>query len=175
VSVTVNGTLAPLYFVSPSQLNIQIPYSVPTAQGAVAAMLTVSSNGKSASADIPITNVSPGIFVDYTTGAPFGLQTAQRGQTVAIYVTGAGIVSPSVTTGSTPSGNTTPVPTTPVTISVGGVSASTAYAYLGVPVWAIGLIQINFKVPASAPLGSQPVLVMIDGTVSAAANTLVTQ
>jgi uncharacterized protein (TIGR03437 family) len=42
------------------------------------------------------------------------------------------------------------------------VNASKPYAYIGVPAWAIGLIQVNFTVPSSAPLGSQRVLVMIN-------------
>ena len=42
------------------------------------------------------------------------------------------------------------------------MNASKPYAYIGVPAWAIGLIQVNFTVPSSAPLGSQRVLVMIN-------------
>ena len=171
VTVSMNGTPVPLYFISPGQINAQIPYSI-AASTAVA--VTVTNNGQTVSAEIPTSTASPGIFTD-STGAPAGVQTAARGQTIPIYVTGAGAVSPAVVTGSTPSANTTPTPTQSVTVSVGGVRASSAYAYIGVPVWAIGLIQINFTVPATAPLGSQPVLVMINGTVSAAAKVVITQ
>jgi uncharacterized protein (TIGR03437 family) len=112
------------------------------------------------------------------------MQTAEPGQEIAIYVTGAGAVLPTVVSGSTPSGTTTPIPELPVVVSVGGVIASTSYAYIGVPAWAIGLIQINFTVPANAPLGSQPLLVMInlapsgetpEYVISEAANIVVTQ
>jgi len=168
--VNINGTPAPLYFVSPGQINVQIPYTV---LSSTVVPLSVTFNGQTVTTEIAVSTASPGIFVD-STGAPAGAQTAKRGQTIALYVTGAGTVSPVVASGSTPLVNTTPAPTQPVVISVGGVQASTAYAYLGVPAWAIGLIQINFTIPTGTPLGSQPVLVMINGTTSAAANILVT-
>ena len=182
VTVSIAGTPAPIYFVSPDQLNIQIPFSIPTNAGVET--IAVTWNGTTVTAETPLDSASPGIFVDYTTGAPAGIQTAAPGQEIAIYVTGAGAVLPAVVSGSTPSGTTTPIPTLPVTVSVGGVIASTSYAYIGVPVWAIGLIQINFTVPTSAPLGSQPLLVMIDlapsgdtpeYVISAAANIMVTE
>jgi len=169
-TVNINGTPAPLYFVSPGQINVQIPYTV---LSSTVVPLSVTFNGQTVTTEIAVSTASPGIFVD-STGAPAGAQTAKRGQTIALYVTGAGTVSPVVASGSTPLVNTTPAPTQPVVISVGGVQASTAYAYLGVPAWAIGLIQINFTIPTGTPLGSQPVLVMINGTTSAAANILVT-
>jgi len=173
VSVSIGGIAAPIYFVSPGQLNVQIPYTVSTSSGVET--VAVTYNGQTVSAETPLDPASPGIFVNYTTGTPVGVATAARGQEIAIYVTGAGAVSPSVVSGSTPSGSTTPVPTNAVTITVGGIAASTSYAYIGVPAWAIGLIQINFTVPQGAPLGSQPVLVSINGTTSAAANMIVTQ
>jgi uncharacterized protein (TIGR03437 family) len=172
VSVSIAGIPAPLYFVSPGQLNVQIPYTVSADPGLET--VSVTYNGQTVSAETPLDTASPGLFVNYSTGTPVGLSTAARGQTVAIYITGAGPVSPTVVSGSTPSGTTTPVPTSAVAITVGGVAASTSYAYIGVPVWAIGLVQINFTIPATAPLGSQPVLVTIDGTTTQPANILIT-
>jgi uncharacterized protein (TIGR03437 family) len=170
-SVSVNGISAPLYFVSPSQINLQIPYAVSVS---TAATVTVTFGTNTVSATIPISSASPGIFVDYTTHAPVGSPTAQRGQTIALYVTGGGAVQPSVTTGATPGSSAIPVPTQPVIVSVGNVMTN-SFAYIGVPAWAIGLIQINFAIPANAPLGSQPVQVWINGTISAPANIVITQ
>ena len=151
---------------------MQIPYSVSADPGVET--VAVTYNGQTVSAETPLDTASPGLFVNYATGTPVGVSTAARGQTIAIYITGAGPVSPTVVSGSTPSGTTTPVPTSAVAITVGGVAASTSYAYIGVPVWAIGLVQINFTIPATAPLGSQPVLVTIDGTTTQPANILIT-
>jgi uncharacterized protein (TIGR03437 family) len=172
VSVSIAGIAAPIYFVSPGQVNVQIPYTVSADPGVET--VSVTYNGQTLSAETPLDIASPGLFVNYTTGTPVGVSTAARGQTIAIYITGAGPVSPTVVSGSTPSGTTTPTPTNAVAVTVGGVAASTNYAYIGVPVWAIGLVQINFTIPATAPLGSQPVLVTIDGTTTQPANILIT-
>jgi uncharacterized protein (TIGR03437 family) len=172
VSVSIAGIAAPIYFVSPGQLNVQIPYSVSADPGVETVSVTYS--GQTVSAETPLDNASPGLFVNYATGAPVGVTSATRGQTIAIYITGAGPVSPAVVSGSAPSGTTTPVPTNSVAITVGGIAASTNYAYIGVPVWAIGVVQINFTIPATAPSGQQPVLVTIDGTTTQPANILIT-
>ena len=176
VTATVNGIKAPLFFVSPGQINLQVPYEVSTAP---LATLTITYNGQSVSSEFPILPASPGIFVDLT-GAPAGAATAKRGQTIAIYITGQGPVSPQPVTGALPASGTKPVPQQPITISVGGVAASTQYAYEGMPVWAIGLTQINFTVPSGAPLGVQPIVVSTiasDGTpaTSPAAKITITQ
>ena len=60
-------------------------------------------------------------------------------------------------------------------VSIGGISAATPYAYVGIPAWAIGLTQINFTIPATAPLGLQPVIVNSGAATSAAAMINITQ
>jgi uncharacterized protein (TIGR03437 family) len=139
-------------------------------------VLTVTYNGQIASATFPASAASPGIFVD-STGAPAGAQTAARGQTIAIYVTGTGGLSPQPDAGSLPDSGTTPVPTSNVVVSVAGINVNAAqpYVYEGVPAWAIGLIQINFTVPANTPLGPQPVVVAVGSSFSATATVLITK
>ncbi len=170
-TATVNGTPAPLFFVSPGQINLQVPYGLPSGTPAT---LTVNYNGQSATTEFYVTNTSPGIFVD-STGAPAGAQTAKRGQTIAIYVTGLGSVSPQPATGALPSAGATPTPLQTPIITVAGVPASTVYAYLGIPAWAVGLTQINFTVPLGAPLGPQPLVVSSGTSISAPATINVTQ
>ena len=169
-TVSINGTLAPLLYVSPSQINLQIPYGITPG---IAAAVTVTYNSNSVTSTIPISSYSPGIFVD-STGAPAGFQTAKRGSTIALYITGQGAVSSQPATGALPASGTTPVPQNPIYITVGGVQASTNYAYEGIPAWAIGLTQINFTIPAGAPLGPQQVLVSIGGATSAPATINIT-
>ncbi len=57
---TLNGVLTPLYYVSPTQANVQIPYG--TAPGP--ATLVVYQAGQSAAADLQIAATAPGIFAD---------------------------------------------------------------------------------------------------------------
>ena len=170
-SVTINGIAAPLYFVSPGQINAQIPYEV---LPGIAAPLTVTYNGQTVTSTIPMSSYSPGIFIDYTTGGPAGYPTAKRGTSIALYITGQGAVSPQPATGALPAAGTTPKPQNTIYITVGGVQASTNYAYIGMPAWAIGLTQINFTIPSTAPLGAQPIQVTIGGATSAAATITIT-
>jgi uncharacterized protein (TIGR03437 family) len=163
VVVTINGLLCPLYFISPSQLNVQIPYSVPIGS----ALLKVSYNGQSASTSFTVTAAAPGIFTD-STGAPAGTGNAiaKRGQTVTLYVTGEGAATPTPTTGSTPTTAAIPVPIQTLSVTVGSVNV-TNIPFKGIPSWAIGATQINYAVPLTAPVGSQPVVVTIGGVPSA--------
>jgi uncharacterized protein (TIGR03437 family) len=170
VSVTVNGVTAPLYYISPTQLNVQLPYETPTS-GKVT--LVVGNHGQSASTTIQMSAVAPGIFFDSSSGALVPTAAAKRGQTITLYMTGAGAVEPFVATGATPGSGATPVPALETLVTVGGVAAVTTY--IGVPSWSVGVLQINFLVPATAALGSQPIVVSVGGVASAAATLAVSQ
>ena len=57
-----------------------------------------------------------------------------------------------------------------VSVTLGTATIPASFAGLVSP----GTYQINFTIPLSAPLGSQPVIVDIAGAISAAANIVVT-
>jgi uncharacterized protein (TIGR03437 family) len=170
VAVTIGGVAAPFYYISPTQLNVQLPYEVP-ASGNVD--LIVSNNGQTASTTLTMAAAAPGIFYDANTGAIVPTASAQRGQAIAMYVAGAGAVSPSVATGAAPTSGTTPVPTQTTLVWVGGQQATTTY--IGIPSWSAGVLQINFVVPPDAVLGSQPVFVSVGGIASVEAKLTVTE
>jgi uncharacterized protein (TIGR03437 family) len=170
VTVTINGFLCPLYFISPSQLNVQIPYSVPVGF----ATLKVSYSGQSATLPLNITAAAPGIFTDPANGAPVPNAVAKPGDTVTLFVTGEGAVTPLPTTGTTPKPATVPQPAQQVSITVGNVNV-TSIPYRGIPAWAIGLTQLNYTVPLTAPLGPQPVVVTIGGVPSQPVTLTITQ
>jgi len=166
VAATVNGVAAPLYYVSPTQLNIQVPWQ--TAVGS-AATLTVNNNGKITTRTLQTGPASPGIFTDQTTMiVPTG--TAAHGQIATLYMTGVGPVTPAIATGSAP-GLSTPLAALPApqktTVTVGGVQASIAFA--GIPYYLVGVTQINFQIPSGVPVGRQPVVVSVNGVASTAA------
>ncbi len=165
-TAAVNGVPAPLYYVSPSQLNLQIPYSV--APGA--ATLTISVNGQSASQTFNVSEVAPGIF----TGSGHRLvpsSKASRGASATLFLTGQGAVSPSIPTGSAPPNSwplsSLPAPAAPVSVTVGGVPAR--IAFVGIPYGLVGVAQINFEVPEGIASGDQPVVVHVGGADSPAA------
>lgn len=172
VAVTVNGVVAPLYYVSPGQLNVQIPYET-TPNAAVT--LSVNNNGNVASQSFNVAAAAPGIFTNQSgTLVPNG--TASRGQIVTLYITGTGTVSPAISTGAAP-GSATPVnelpaPVQPTTVKVGGVQATVEF--IGIPPGLVGVTQINYQVPSSIAPGTQPVVVSVGGILSASANLVVT-
>jgi len=168
VAVTVNGYLCPIYFISPGQINVQIPYEVPVGS----ATLNVSYNGQSATLPLLISKAAPGVFAD-STGAPVPNQTAKRGDTITLYVTGEGAASPAPTTGNTPIAAAVPKPLQAVTVSVGGAVAATPF--VGIPSWAIGLTQVNYTIPATAPLGKQQIVVSVGGVAAAPVGLVITE
>src|SRR5262249_13674934 len=60
VRVTVDGIEAPLFYVSPSQVNFQIPFEVSSATAAVT--LTRSDDGARQSVQLPMKPAHPGIY-----------------------------------------------------------------------------------------------------------------
>jgi uncharacterized protein (TIGR03437 family) len=169
-TVALNGISVPLYYVSPSQINLQIPYEIPVNSTAI---LKISSNGKSATSRINLSAAAPGIFADGN-GLLVPYQSTGRGQTIVLFETGDGLVTPQPVTGSVPLAGATPVPRGNVSVSVGGVKAATPFAFIGVPAWSIGVTQINFTIPPTAPLGFQPVVVTVNGSSSPPVYIMVT-
>jgi uncharacterized protein (TIGR03437 family) len=174
VSVTVNGVFAPLLYVSPGQMNIQIPYET----GAGTAVLGVNNNGQIASFPFQVAASGPGIFNGvYENNNSVPIDSGQRGGILILYITGDGDASPPATTGAPPPADTPvadlPAPRLPVIVTVGGALAT--IQFIGIPTWSVGVTQINFVVPQTAPLGPQSVVVTAGGVASAPATLTVTQ
>jgi uncharacterized protein (TIGR03437 family) len=161
---SINGVPAPLYYVSPSQVNIQIPYET---QPGLATLTVISTDGsKTATYNFTVSGAAPGIFADGN-GFTVPFRSGARGQTLILFITGEGLVSPSLRTGASPSATTPiadlPAPLLAAKLTIGGVD--TPIQFIGIPSGLVGVTQVNFQVPATAPLGDQPVVVTI-GTVS---------
>ncbi|HEY4359461.1 MAG TPA: protease pro-enzyme activation domain-containing protein [Bryobacteraceae bacterium] len=173
VAVTINGVAAPLYYVGPGQLNIQIPYETPV--GSVAT-LEINNNGQLTSQSFRVAAEAPGIFT--TAGnAPVPTVSAAAGQIATLYVTGTGSVSPAVSTGGAPAQGASvaslPAPlATPVTVTVGGKAAT--IQFVGIPPGEVGAAQINYQIPSGLAAGAQPVIVSIGGVSSPAATITIT-
>jgi uncharacterized protein (TIGR03437 family) len=177
-SATINGTSAPLLYVSPGQVNAQVPYE--TAAGA--AKMIVTSNGVSGAAvSFNVAATGPGVFTqqpgthvlalnlaDGTLNA--SLTPAQPGQYVTAYLTGQGVVNPPATTGGVaPSSPPFPVPVASVVVKIAGQVANVPFA--GLAPGFIGLMQMNVQIPDAAPPGEQSFDVSIGGV--AAATTVI--
>jgi len=167
VSATVNGLAAPVIYASPGMLNIQVPY----AAGAGPAVLGVNNNGQIAGFAFQISPSSPGIFAD-AHGNVVPVPAVNAGSALALYVTGAGDVSPAIKTAYSPAaGATTPVPLLPLSVTVGGVPAF--LEFVGITPGLIGVTQVNILVPSTAPQGNQPLVVTVGGVASAPVNVVI--
>jgi uncharacterized protein (TIGR03437 family) len=138
-------------------------------------VVRVDNNGESGSTSIVVDTVAPAIFT-FDNGAPVPYTTAAHGEEVALYITGAGAISPALADGAAPAANTAladlPAPVAAVGVTVGGVSAP--LDFVGMPTWAVGVLQINYTIPSSAPLGLQQVVVSVGGVDSVATQLTIT-
>ena len=106
IQVTVNGTPAPLYYVSPGQINFVMPWNAPTTGAADVQVLNKLTGQLLAASSIPMNSVSPAIFVTTSAGAGAKLAAvinqdgnvnsathpAKPGEYISIYATGQGVV-----------------------------------------------------------------------------------
>jgi uncharacterized protein (TIGR03437 family) len=169
-SVSINGQNIPLFYVSPTQINGQLPFEIPTG----GATLKVTANGvTSSAASIAVAAAAPGIFLVDTNRAaatnPDGsvnthANPAAAGDIVTVYFTGIGPLDQPVATGEpAPLGGPLSRATLPVTVTIGGQSADVLYA--GLTPGSIGLAQANVVVP-NVPGGDYPIVIMVGGAAS---------
>jgi uncharacterized protein (TIGR03437 family) len=117
IQVTVNGTPAPLYYVSPGQINFVVPWNAPTGGTADVQVLNTVTGQLLAAGKVPMNTVSPAIFVGASVGVGVKLAAvinnqsgtvndathpAKRGEYISIYATGQGLVSSPPTDGDIP-------------------------------------------------------------------------
>jgi uncharacterized protein (TIGR03437 family) len=170
VSAFVNGLAAPVTYASPTFLTIQVPF----AAGAGPAVLGINNNGQVAGFSFQMSPASPGVFAD-ANGNVVPIPVVKAGTALALYVTGTGDVTPALKTAYSPSTGTAlanlPAPVLPLSVTVGGAPAFVEFA--GITPGLIGVTQVNILVPASTPLGNQPVVVTVGGAPSAPVNIVV--
>ena len=169
VSATVNGNPAPIWFVSPGQVNLQIPYET----GAGTAIVAINNNGNLSYQLFQVTATAPGIFA--VNGFLNPNATAKAGGPAFLYLTGDGDVTATLSTGATPATGT-PLPSLPkavatVTVTVGGLDA--LILFNGIVPGNVGVTQVNFQLPAGLA-GVQPVAVTVNGVASVPVNITIT-
>jgi uncharacterized protein (TIGR03437 family) len=161
VTATVNGSAAPLLYVSPNQINLQIPYEV----GAGPAVLGINNNGQVAGYALTVTASAPAIYTDGH-GALAGNPTAAPGAIATLYFNGGGEVTPTLKTAYyAPAAPTVISTALPLSVTVGGVPALIQYAGLAPSDIATG--QVNFYIPAATAGGPQAVVLTVGGVASA--------
>lgn len=175
--VLVAGTPAPLFFVSPTQVNFQIPniavswFPFPT----VVEVVVLTNGVQSRPAPLPLFPASPGLFTTSSDGRGqaaalnsdltpnSALNPASAGAVIVIYLTGMGAVTPPLQAGYAAADlNLTAL--TP-TVLIGGLPAEVLFS--GAAPGFAGVYQINARIPANTSSGNAvPLEVRANGRTS---------
>jgi uncharacterized protein (TIGR03437 family) len=166
VQVTINGAPAPVYLVTPNQINAVVPYTNPSNGSLV--NVQVTSNGTASNTVQTYTGLtSPGVFTVPSGGIGNGAilhgdfslvsntSPAKVNETVAVFLTGLGAVTPSVTTGTiAPAGVTVSAPVSVYIWDNSGSPNAATIAYQGLAPGLAGLYQVNFTIPSGMVLNA---------------------
>ncbi len=170
--LTINGLPLPLIFVSPTQVNAQMPFQ---ATGNVT-LIVHTPGGVSDNFNVVVPSASPAVFMSGVAGPETTLPTIVRASNsllatdsnpvhhndmLTIYLTGLGAVSPVVANGYPGPSSPLAVTLAPPTITLGGVNLPVVYS--GLAPGQVGVNQINVSVPATVPPGLSVPLVISQG------------
>jgi uncharacterized protein (TIGR03437 family) len=170
VTVFINNIRAPLYYISPTQINVQVPWEVGTDQNAT---VSVTNGIWNAVMNADIQSSSPGIFEidanrdgailhsDFTLVS--SSNPAASGETVLIYATGLGPVTPAQADGAEASGTELATAANPQ-VNIGSQVATVAWT--GLAPGFVGLYQINAVVPNGLSSGNNSISLRTAGTSS---------
>jgi uncharacterized protein (TIGR03437 family) len=170
-----DGIAAPMVYSVAGQVGAVVPYAVANRK---TTRVAVEYRGvRSPEVELPVVSSAPALFtLDSTGKGQAGMlnekgccnsprNPAARGSIAALYATGAGQTIPPGVDGSIPPTGRIedyPVPALPVRVTVGGQAADIIYAGAA-PHAVAGLLQVNFRVPANAPIGNAVPLVLTVG------------
>ena len=168
-AMTLANLGVPLLFVSPGQINFQIPWATITQSTQVP--LVIATGQGSVTIMVTLTPFSPGLFTTNSQGsgqasalisntasiaAPVGAfpgsRPAKKGEFVSLYCTGLGDVTNRPAAGDPALGNPLSRTTATATVTIGGVSVTPSFSGLA-PGYA-GLYQVDFQIPDTAPTGA---------------------
>ncbi len=171
-SVTIGGRDAYVAYVSPGQVNVQVPDSLVAGQHDLVVM---NPQGSSTTYKVTVNDVQPGIFAPSSLMAD-GKQYAgviladgsiasisspeiRPGDTVTLYGIGFGSVAPNLAAGEIVRHSNAVV--TPLQVYFGDAQATVTYA--GLAPGTLGLYQINVVVPAVPAGNAIPLRFMLNG------------
>ncbi|MGA2879474.1 MAG: hypothetical protein ABSG13_11025 [Bryobacteraceae bacterium] len=174
--LSVNGLPVPILYVSPTQVNAQMPYQ---AIGDVTLILR-TPGGQSNNYNLVVEPNAPSVFLA-TVGTQNGIPTVVRNDdnelvtpshpihrksntALVIYLTGLGPTSPSVGSGQPAPFNPLAVSDVQPNVTLGGMALPVLFS--GLAPGMVGVDQINVSVPFDVPDGMSVPLVITQGSVS---------
>jgi len=180
ISMTMNSIPVPILYVSPTQINAQVPYELTSGT----AQLNVVVNGTPlAPFPVTIAGVSPGLFIlpntgghaavenqDYTVNTP--QNPVKAGGVIFAYFTGQGPLDYPVADGAAALSNPVSRALAYASATIGGQTAGVIFT--GMTPGFAGLTQMNLLVPKLAP-GTYPLVLTVGGVQANAGNVNVGQ
>jgi uncharacterized protein (TIGR03437 family) len=163
VQVLVNGTAAPIYYVTKGELAFVVPFATSLLP---VATIQVNNNGVLSNTVTMLVNATtPGVFTGNSSGLGYGAvehadgsfvtkaSPAQPGETVVVFVSGLGTVAPLIPDGTQASATNLSYtyPMNDITADVNGTTATVTFS--GLAPYLIGLYQLNVTIPTTATSG----------------------
>ena len=155
-SISVNGAPIPLIYVSPGQINAQLPFDL-----VGKATIRITTANGTTETTLNVDDAAPGIFdggspaVVHSNGSLVSAaQPAEAGEFISIYATGLGRVNGVVTTGQATPGTQLYSTTAPVEVKIGAQSLTPSFA--GLAPGFVGLYQVVVQMPADTLSGLYP-------------------
>ncbi len=160
--ITVNGQPIPLIFVSPGQVNAQMPFQAVGAETVV----VHTPGGTSDNFNLIVQPTAPAVFLSGVAGPQTNLPTVIRaangllatdsnpihsGDVLVIYATGLGQTNPAGLTGYPAPGSPLSSALSAASVTLGGMNLPVSYA--GLAPGEVGVYQINVIVPGNIPTG----------------------
>jgi len=158
----------PLFYVSPTQINAQLPLEIP--HGAQASILARVGDRPGVPFLIDVSLSETGIFqygnnravaVNQDGRLNTPADPAARGSFLTVYLTGQGPLDPPIATGEPAPLDRLSRSALEVAARIGGVPARVEF--LGATPGFVGLSQANVVVPETAPTGDQPIQLIVGG------------
>lgn len=171
VSVEIGGIPAPLFVVTPNQINAQIPFEVVPSQAVPVQVKTKNAAGFTYS--FVVNKEGPGIFPvvqneDYSVND--ASHPAAVGSVITVYFTGLGKLDHAVMTGA--AAPVTPISRTQASVTSAIGNVGTEALFVGLTPGAVGLAQANLRVPALST-GRYAVTFTLDGVAANSASVVV--
>ena len=169
-SVTLNGKTLPLFYVSPGQINAQLPMDV---TGTATLHVATASGG--ADAAIAVSDTAPAVFPSGVLHADYvpvsASSPAVAGETLLVFATGLGLVNGPLASGQ-------PAPATPLLSVVNPVvvdfgSATVTPIFAGLSPGLASVYQVNVVVPNDLATNVYPLQVAAKGNLSNVTNVQV--
>lgn len=170
-SVTIGGISAPLYYVSPSQIDAQLPSEL--LAGNQYEVIINSSGALSTPGSISVSAAIPGIaafpngvviaqHADYSLVSP--ASPAKPGEYLVLYLAGLGVTDSAVADGAASPASPLAHPLIAPILSLNGTNVPVYFG--GLTPGFVGLYQINFQVPVNIPSGDIQLVVSQAGVAS---------